>query len=87
MTTSTNEDELVKAIDEGTAKLVVDALLFKRHVYAAGEAEFQNPNNNPEYRSAFEVTCHEKYQAITNAVQLFTQYLPEKERKQCTPST
>jgi hypothetical protein len=59
------------------ARAAVDALLFKRHMYTAGESTYHKPEG-PSLEHA--VRAHAHYTEITQAVMYFACFLPAKER-------
>jgi hypothetical protein len=70
-------ETLVDANMQAHARIAIDALLFKRHMYKAGESTYYKPEG-PTLDHA--VHAHRHYEEITQAVRYLALFLPAKER-------
>jgi hypothetical protein len=71
-------ETLVGASMQPVARVAIDALLFKRHMYTAGESTYHKPEG-PSLDHA--INAHRHYEEITQAIQYLALFLSDKERE------
>jgi hypothetical protein len=70
-------ETIVDANMQEHARIAIDALLFKRHMYTAGESTYQKPEG-PTLDHA--VRSHKHYTEMTQAIRYLALFLPARER-------